>query len=41
MVCEVAELLRPYSSEEMRAHPVSTVVNSARNDGPGCVEVIE
>lgn len=31
-------LLRPYPSEEMRAYPVSTVVNNPRNDVPQCVE---
>lgn len=29
----VADLLRPYAGE-MRAHPVSSLVNNARNDGP-------
>ena len=28
------QLLRPYPAEEMRAYPVSTRVNSARNEGP-------
>ena len=37
---EVAELLRPYPSEAMRAYPVSTAVNGARNDGPECVEPV-
>ena len=31
---------RPYPSEAMRAYPVSTVVNSVRNDGPACVEAV-
>ncbi len=35
------ELLRPYPAEEMKAFPVSTVVNSPRNDTPACVEAIE
>ena len=34
-------LLRPYPAEEMKAFPVSTVVNSPRNDTPACVEAIE
>ncbi len=37
-VRDVLELLRPYPSEAMRAYPVSTVVNSPKNDGPECVE---
>lgn len=31
-------LLRPYSSEEMTAYPVSTRVNNPTNDSPECVE---
>lgn len=31
-------LLRPYPADEMTAYPVSTVVNSPANDGPGCLE---
>ena len=38
---DVAELLQPYPSEEMRAYCVSTAVNSVRNDGPECVEAVE
>jgi putative SOS response-associated peptidase YedK len=34
---EVAELFRPYVSEEMRACYVSTVVESVKNDRPECV----
>ena len=34
----VAELLRPYPSEGLRAYRVSTAVNNVRNDGPECVE---
>ena len=30
-------LLKPCSSEKMVAYPVSSVVNSARYDGPDCV----
>ncbi len=37
---DVAELLRPYPSEEMRAYRVSAAVNSAKNDGPECVEAV-
>jgi len=31
-------LLRPYPSEQMRADPVNTLVNSPANDEPGCIE---
>ncbi len=30
-------LLRPYPAELMRAHTVSTLVNSPRNDSPDCI----
>ena len=39
-VRNVAELLRPYPSEAMRAYGVSTAVNSVRSDCPECVEVV-
>lgn len=35
---EIAVLLVPFSSEEMEAYPVSTLVNNATHDEPGCVE---
>jgi putative SOS response-associated peptidase YedK len=31
-------LLQPYRAEEMEADPVSTNVNSAKNEGPECWE---
>jgi putative SOS response-associated peptidase YedK len=31
-------LLRPYPSENMIAYPISTWVNSPRNEGPQCIE---
>jgi putative SOS response-associated peptidase YedK len=31
-------LLRPYPPEEMAARPVSDRVNSARHEGPQCIE---
>jgi putative SOS response-associated peptidase YedK len=34
----LATLLAPFPAEEMRAHPVSTRVNNARNDGPALIE---
>jgi putative SOS response-associated peptidase YedK len=37
-VRDVAELLRPYPSEAMRAYRVSTAVNNVRNDGTKCIE---
>ncbi len=33
-------LMVPYKADEMEAHPVSTRVNSARNDGPDLVEAV-
>ena len=35
------KLLAPYSSEEMRAYPVSTRVNSTRNEGAELIELIQ
>jgi putative SOS response-associated peptidase YedK len=34
---ELSKLLVPYSSEEMEATPVSTLVNSPKNDLPDCI----
>ena len=36
----LVSLLRPYPAEEMEAYPVSTVVNSAREDRPEMVEPV-
>jgi putative SOS response-associated peptidase YedK len=33
-------LLRPYPDELLAAHDVSTVVNSARYDGPDCIQPV-
>ncbi|WP_420644005.1 SOS response-associated peptidase [Candidatus Leptofilum sp.] len=33
-------LLRPYPAEKMSAYPVSTIVNSPRNDVPECIQPI-
>jgi putative SOS response-associated peptidase YedK len=33
-------LLKPYPEELMDAHDVSTIVNSAKYDGPECIEPI-
>jgi putative SOS response-associated peptidase YedK len=37
---KLAKLLRPYSSEEMLAYGVSTLVNNPKNDVVECVEAI-
>lgn len=34
---ELQHLLRPYPAAEMTQHPVSELVNSPANDGPGCI----
>jgi putative SOS response-associated peptidase YedK len=34
---EAQALLMPYASEEMTAYPVSTLVNSPKNDSAGCI----
>ena len=34
-------LLAPYPAEEMRAYPVSPLVNSAKNEGPELIEAVE
>ena len=31
-------MLMPYDDEDLRAYPVSNLVNKVDNDGPGCVE---
>ena len=33
-------LLKPYPSELMDAHDVSTIVNSAKYDGPECIQPV-
>jgi putative SOS response-associated peptidase YedK len=38
---EVLPLLRPYPAEKMQRVPVSTLVNSPRNDKPECVSSVE
>lgn len=38
---EVEELFRPYPEDQMAAHQVSTYVNSPRNQGPECVELMD
>lgn len=34
-------LLKPFSSERMRAYPVSTAVNNPRNDSETCIEAVD
>ena len=35
---DVRGLLKPYTSPDLTAYPVSTLVNSADNDDPACIE---
>jgi putative SOS response-associated peptidase YedK len=35
---KLQELLTPYAAGDMEAFPVSTLVNSPKNDVPGCIE---
>jgi putative SOS response-associated peptidase YedK len=35
------EFLQPYPAERMRATPVSTLVNSSRNEHPDCIRPVE
>ncbi|CAM2814528.1 SOS response-associated peptidase [Paenibacillus sediminis] len=34
------QLLVPYPAEEMKAYPVSTLVNSVKNNSPACIEAL-
>jgi len=36
---KLLSLLRPYTADEMTAFPISTLVNSPRNDVAACIEV--
>ncbi len=36
---ELLALLKPYPADVMFAYPVSTTVNSPKNDGPRCIEL--
>ena len=38
---ELLALLKPHPPDAMRAYPVSTVVNSPKNDTPECIEPVE
>jgi putative SOS response-associated peptidase YedK len=35
---DVVDLLKPYDADAMEAYPVSTLVNSPKNDRPECAE---
>jgi putative SOS response-associated peptidase YedK len=35
---KLVSLLRPFPADDMSAHPISTLVNSPRNDVPACIE---
>lgn len=37
---KLSSLLQPYPSEQMVAYEVSTIVNSAKNDTPSCIEPV-
>ena len=37
----LTSLLQPYPAERMRATPVSTLVNSAKNEHPDCIRPVE
>ena len=38
---DVSDLLRPFPAEEMTAYPVSTRVNSSKNEGPELIEPVD
>jgi putative SOS response-associated peptidase YedK len=38
---ELQRLLKPFPAEEMRAYPVRTLVNSAKNEGPELIEPLQ
>jgi putative SOS response-associated peptidase YedK len=38
---QLQPLLRPYSTQEMLAYPVSTAVNKPSNDNAECIKSIE
>jgi putative SOS response-associated peptidase YedK len=35
---EIQPLMVPYPAEEMQAYPVSTYVNSPKNNSPQCIQ---
>ena len=38
---EIVAMLLPFSSDEMEAYPVNTLVNKATHDEPGCIEPLK
>lgn len=38
--CDTKSLLKPYPAELMDAHDVSRIVNSAKYDGPECIQPV-
>jgi putative SOS response-associated peptidase YedK len=39
-VGDLQTLLKPFAPEELAAYPVSTYVNSPKNQGPKCIEPV-
>jgi len=39
-LAKARSLLKPYPEELMNAHDVSTIVNSAKYDGPECIQPV-
>jgi putative SOS response-associated peptidase YedK len=39
--CEMLEMLGPLAGDELEAQPVSTTVNSPKNEKPECIEPVE
>jgi putative SOS response-associated peptidase YedK len=37
---KIADLLRPFDAKQMRVYPVSSTVNSVKNEGPECAEEV-
>jgi putative SOS response-associated peptidase YedK len=40
LFAKAKSLLKPYPEELMDAHDVSTIVNSAKYDGPECIQPV-
>jgi putative SOS response-associated peptidase YedK len=38
---EMLEMLGPYPGDELQSHPVSTTVNSPKNENPKCIDPVE
>jgi putative SOS response-associated peptidase YedK len=38
---KLQSLLHPYAAQEMQSYPVSSLVNSVKNESPECVELLE